>query len=265
MVPRRLSHRVYDQLLRLLPRLYAATTVAELKALVPHLAVRIVEADGAAWFEFKFAESPEVMSVDESTRVVTPDRLRRIPAAIASHPFSEVWFKTPDRPALKMSDVPSKKRNRYLDEHREAYDGVGREQMNLPIVLNPRRVTMLSYRRERTPFKDEDLLALEVLAPHLRQALANAIAFERYEALKASAVPSPAAAQLTPRETEVGFWLSQGKTNLEIGVILKMATRTAEKHVESILRKLHVENRTAAAMTLRAIVRSGIAALLFAT
>ena len=52
---------------------------------------------------------------------------------------------------------------------------------------------------------------------------------------------------LTPRETEVLTWVAQGKTNHEIGVILSAATRTICKHVERILFKLSVENRTAAA------------------
>jgi DNA-binding CsgD family transcriptional regulator len=53
---------------------------------------------------------------------------------------------------------------------------------------------------------------------------------------------------LTPRETEVLTWVAQGKTNYEIGVILSAATRTICKHVERILFKLSVENRTAAAV-----------------
>jgi len=52
---------------------------------------------------------------------------------------------------------------------------------------------------------------------------------------------------LTPRETEVLTWIAQGKTNYEIGVILSACTRTICKHVEHILSKLCVENRTSAA------------------
>jgi DNA-binding NarL/FixJ family response regulator len=52
---------------------------------------------------------------------------------------------------------------------------------------------------------------------------------------------------LTPREAEVLTWISQGKSNYEIGVILSACTGTICKHVEHILAKLNVENRTAAA------------------
>ena len=52
---------------------------------------------------------------------------------------------------------------------------------------------------------------------------------------------------LTAREMEVLTWIAQGKTNYEIGVILGACTGTISKHVERILRKLCVENRTSAA------------------
>ena len=53
---------------------------------------------------------------------------------------------------------------------------------------------------------------------------------------------------LTARETEVLTWIAQGKTNYEIGVILGASTGTICKHVEHILCKLDVKNRTAAAV-----------------
>jgi DNA-binding CsgD family transcriptional regulator len=51
---------------------------------------------------------------------------------------------------------------------------------------------------------------------------------------------------LTKREAEVLHWVSEGKTNPEIGTILNLSTRTVHKHLEHILAKLGVETRTAA-------------------
>ena len=61
---------------------------------------------------------------------------------------------------------------------------------------------------------------------------------------------------LTARETEVLTWIAQGKTNYEIGVILSACTGTICKHVERILVKLNVENRTAAAVVAIAALAS---------
>lgn len=59
---------------------------------------------------------------------------------------------------------------------------------------------------------------------------------------------------LTARESEVLYWISNGKTNREIGEILEMSPRTVNKHLEQIFPKLGVVNRTAAArIALRAL------------
>jgi len=52
---------------------------------------------------------------------------------------------------------------------------------------------------------------------------------------------------LSPREAQVLAWVAEGKTNVEIGVILGARPRTVAKHLEHIFRKLGVETRTAAA------------------
>jgi len=56
---------------------------------------------------------------------------------------------------------------------------------------------------------------------------------------------------LSRRETEVLTWLSKGKTNVEIAMILSISKRTAEKHMENIFVKLGVETRAAAAAVIR--------------
>jgi DNA-binding NarL/FixJ family response regulator len=53
---------------------------------------------------------------------------------------------------------------------------------------------------------------------------------------------------LTPRESEVLFWVAQGKMNAEIGIILDASASTVKKHVEHIFEKLGVENRSAASL-----------------
>lgn len=54
---------------------------------------------------------------------------------------------------------------------------------------------------------------------------------------------------VTKRESEVLFWIAQGKTNREIATILSLSHRTVNKHLEQIFPKLNVDNRTSAATT----------------
>jgi DNA-binding CsgD family transcriptional regulator len=58
---------------------------------------------------------------------------------------------------------------------------------------------------------------------------------------------------LTPREAEVLHWVGEGKTNPEIGTILRTRPRTVAKHLEKIFAKLGVETRGAAAARVRSL------------
>jgi DNA-binding CsgD family transcriptional regulator len=58
-----------------------------------------------------------------------------------------------------------------------------------------------------------------------------------------------AASPLSAREHDVLEWMTQGKTNAEIATILGISPHTVKRHVEKILRKLGVPNRSAAALS----------------
>lgn len=50
---------------------------------------------------------------------------------------------------------------------------------------------------------------------------------------------------LTPRQAEVAYWVGQGKSNPEVAIILGTSPRTIDKHMEGILSRLGLENRSA--------------------
>ena len=51
---------------------------------------------------------------------------------------------------------------------------------------------------------------------------------------------------LTVRELDILKWIYLGKSNFEIGAILKISPLTVKNHVQKTLRKLNVLNRTQA-------------------
>lgn len=55
---------------------------------------------------------------------------------------------------------------------------------------------------------------------------------------------------LTDRQIDIAFWLTQGKTDAEMGILLSVSPRTVNKHLESLLAKLGSANRTCAAVQL---------------
>lgn len=62
---------------------------------------------------------------------------------------------------------------------------------------------------------------------------------------------------LTRRQIEVLHWVTLGKTNADVGAILGLSSRTVQKHLDHIFKKLGVETRVAAA-TLAMGWRSGV-------
>jgi NarL family two-component system response regulator LiaR len=68
--------------------------------------------------------------------------------------------------------------------------------------------------------------------------------------------PPPAGEELTEREVEVLSLVAQGLSNQEIADRLVVSERTVRKHVSNILGKLHLANRTQAALY---AIQTGIA------
>ena len=62
---------------------------------------------------------------------------------------------------------------------------------------------------------------------------------------------------ITPRETEILLWVTQGKSNYETGIILQISGATVKKHLENIYRKLGVEGRNGAALLALEALRGG--------
>ena len=56
---------------------------------------------------------------------------------------------------------------------------------------------------------------------------------------------------LTPRQRAVAKLLAEGRRNTDIANELDISTHTVRRHMESIFRRLRVQNRTAAAAELR--------------
>lgn len=87
---------------------------------------------------------------------------------------------------------------------------------------------------------DDVGLAIEIIVPHLRAALI------RMQRSSAPASSRSIGRGLTVREREVLRLLQHGRSNAEIGATLSISPLTVKNHVQKLLRKLGVRNRTQA-------------------
>jgi len=95
---------------------------------------------------------------------------------------------------------------------------------------------------QATPGARRELLA-ELIVPFVHLAWIRTQVNRPAEAAGAAA---HGAGLLTEREREILRWIHIGKSNIEVGAILQISPLTVKNHVQKILRKLNVQNRTQA-------------------
>jgi DNA-binding CsgD family transcriptional regulator len=102
----------------------------------------------------------------------------------------------------------------------------------LPIYVRDGLLVSFVLNRTRRDFTDRESAQLEVLRPHLARI------YQRINSV----------GQLTAREAEVLRWVAAGKSDVQIGAILRISARTVQKHLQNVYEKFGVEGRTAAVM-----------------
>lgn len=177
------------------------------------------------------------------------------------HPFVSLYRETGGFGPVRTTDLMSQREFERLAIYNEYYRPVeSRFQIEFTLPA-PREVCLcLVLDRPDKNFSERDRAVLTLLRPHIAVAHRSA----RLQMLLAGQQNGNGSGEsltslgLTPRQAEVLHWITQGKTNPEIGAILGASHHTIHQHVGAILSKLGVENRAAA--MLRALEVLGLPA-----
>lgn len=117
----------------------------------------------------------------------------------------------------------------------------------LPVKVNDDTVGALSFDRCKSNFTTRHCALLDAFAPHFL------LAWSRHPdpwlAAEKAKVPDRVRLQklgLTARQADILFWMTEGKQNREIAMILGRSLATVQEHVENILKILKQENRHSA-------------------
>jgi DNA-binding CsgD family transcriptional regulator len=103
----------------------------------------------------------------------------------------------------------------------------------------PQGLLMLG-RESGTPFSGEDLARMRGICPAL--ALASA-SYDKGQPMPETSGVVPAGLKLTPRENEIGRYLTLGYTNREIALALDTSPNTVRNQLASLFRKTEVSTR----------------------
>ncbi len=135
---------------------------------------------------------------------------------------------------------------RQTQLYSECYAPVDQE-MWIGVELGKSKLTV-AVSRKRSEFSDAEMLTLELLRPQIEIAYQRLLVLtKRTDSLQPEFLREKLASfGISQREAEVLYWLTEGKTNPEIGIILNMARSTVKTHLLKIYSKIGCETRTAA-------------------
>lgn len=244
----RLSHADFEVLQRAILALHDAHDLASFLQAVPSIFLSAIPGDYFGMTEMKAdmaSRRIELFDSWESHGRITPDFAQRMERVGFAHPFTQHILRTGDRSALTFSDFFSMRQFRSSAVYNEFYRhvGIGR-LLAVGVPRGPIMATLnITRQANESDFSERDRLMLNLLRPHFELARR---AVERNDN-PGGALPLRAY-RLTSREDEVARRLAEGMSNPEIARTLHLRPRTVEKHIERVLAKLGVENRTAAAV-----------------
>ncbi|HXT11046.1 MAG TPA: helix-turn-helix transcriptional regulator [Candidatus Angelobacter sp.] len=246
----RLSPKDFDAFQRAVLALHECRDLETFRHALPEILLSIIPVDHFFLQEVKFSPATgrgKIVGTIDPSGQVTPEMEHFSEEALLDHPFPKYFVRTGDWSALLLSDFQTVHQFRRTDIYQRFYHEVRVDRLlGMPTDFGPNTVGGICLANQRGNFSERDRLILNLLRPHIELAHRNAA----WRARGAVDDPQPANWKLTPRESEIARWLAAGKTNREIAIILKANVRTVEKHVEKILEKLCVENRTSAAAIL---------------
>ncbi len=229
-------------LLKVIDNLYAVRTLDEVKVVTREGLAKLVSGD--CYDLVLFGSSlPEKNAFLSEPGNYTEDEMRYMIENAGKHPLASTFFMG-DPGAISISQMVSSRQWQNSKFYRESgYQRLGLKHEVAALLPDVTHASLaaVSVLRSRD-FSERDRQIINHLRPHLGRALKQTMIVK--------SVPSPALVrqifpQLSEREAEVLFWITEGKQNREIADILQRSLTTMQEHVENLLRKLSMENRHA--------------------
>ena len=175
-------------------------------------------------------------------------------AVVDQHPGFAAYRsgRWPRDTSAALSDLVDRSTLHRLPLYIDFYRPRGTHDQLLHPIRTSQQATVLTLNRSRRGFSRRDRAVVDLLAPHLHQAViqrkrlgwltAATRAANQQTARTDHALPG--LAELTAREQQVVQLLATGATNREIARGLAISERTVHKHLEQIYRKLALSNRS---------------------
>jgi DNA-binding CsgD family transcriptional regulator len=240
-----LDHQNWQNLLEAIYEMNSADGHSSFSEAVVSGLSRIVAADVVV-FQVLDRQSARIMTHMSPPAPFTEEEIAYYAAHSDEHPLADYYTREGDSMARRISDVIAEAEWRATKFYQTCLQRLALvHTVVLPVNVNSSVVVALSFSRREPDFSAKDCALLNAFAPHLRLAWksrgnpwADRRELESRQRLRSLG--------LSPRESEVLFWMTEGKLNREIATMLGLTLGTVQDHVSRILEKLGLENRHAA-------------------
>lgn len=237
--------KTWQQLLDTLHEIHSASDHTSFSERVVEGLSRLIVADVIV-FHVLDIETHRILTHMSPPAPYTEEEIGYYIAHVKEHPIGARYFREPNAPTLRISDVLSMEEWLESDFYHHCHRRLGLTySVVMPVEIDESIVIAMSFSRRTLDFTREECDLLDALGPHLR------LAWQRHENPWADRreIESRQKLQglgLSPRESEVLFWMTEGKLNREIATLLGLSLGTVQDNVARILAKLKLENRHAA-------------------
>lgn len=192
---------------------------------------------------------PATGSIDMTTSFMTPDWGKGVEGFghfMAKYSFTNFDTAVNDGKPFFSSDFVSDRQFRDLDIFSECFRVLGMNHHGaVHVPTSDGKCLWFGLERNGSrAFDERDRLMLSFAQSHLSNALALANA--RQQTRDVSKI-SPEIFQfsLSPRESEIACWLTEGKSNIEISLLMNLHVQTVKGHITSLFNKTGCGNRLA--------------------
>lgn len=221
-------------------------TLASYPARCSSFARRLISCDLTAFAGF--TPSTGELTVEFDGR--TPGMMKCVEGFVqcmSKYPFTDFDPRSTNWKPFVRAEFVTARQFREMDVYRDGLRHAGiSDHSAIPIRTSEGKILYLGVERcDGGLFREDDVEILNLMQPHLENA--RALALVR-EAVSPDAMEPDdfSGTGLTPRESEVLYWIVQGKTNAEISGVLGLKVSTVKSYVFEVFNKLGVSNRHAA-------------------
>jgi len=240
--------QTWQTLLDAVYRMNAADTHADFADAVVAGLAHLIDADVIV-FQVLDRSSQRILVRSSPPDTFTEDEVAYYMAHSDEMPLVAHFASVHDPSPRRISDLVDDETWLASDYYRNCLQRLGLiRSLALPIEVDATTVVAVSFDRSGADFSERDCALLSAFAPHVR------LSWHRHEAPWAEA-PELAARRsfmelgLSPRESEVLYWMTEGRLNREIATMLGVSIGTVQEHVANLLVKLELPNRHAATVS----------------